>query len=121
MSVVTQQAPDASLVGTRLAAVQLIEVHIRLIAMYKQKFVPVFDSQNHPLMPTKPQRADRWVKSGRAAPFWKKGIWCIRLNIELSARNLQLVVVSCDPGSKREGFTVKSQAHTYLNLHSSRS
>lgn len=85
---------------------------------YKQQFVPIFDSQNRPLMPTKPQRADRWVHSGRATPFWKKGIWCIRLNTEPSARNLQPVVVACDPGSKREGFTTKSQAHTYLNLQS---
>lgn len=85
---------------------------------YKQQFVPVFDVQNRPLMPTSPQRADRWVKSGRATPFWKKGIWCIRLNSEPSGRNLEPVVVSCDPGSKREGFTVKSQVHTYLNLQS---
>lgn len=67
-------------------------------------------------MPTKPQRADRWVKSGKATPFWKKGIWCVRLNVEPSARNLQPVCVGVDPGSKREGFTVKSQAHTYLNV-----
>lgn len=85
---------------------------------YKQQFVPVFDSQNRPLMPTKPQRADRWVKQRRATPFWKKGIWCIRLNVEPSARNLQPVAIGCDPGSKREGFTVKSQAQTYLNLQS---
>lgn len=86
--------------------------------MYKQQFVPVFDAQNRPLMPTKPQRANKWVKSGRATPFWKKGIWCIRLNTEPSNRNLQPVVAACDPGSKREGFTVKSQAHAYLNLQS---
>jgi RRXRR protein len=86
--------------------------------MYKQQFVPVFDLQNRSLMPTKPQRADRWVKSGKATPFWKKGIWCIRLNFEPSARNLQPVCIGVDPGSKREGFTVKSQAHTYLNIQS---
>lgn len=69
-------------------------------------------------MPTKPQRADRWVKSGKATPFWKKGIWCVRLNVEPSARHLQPVCVGVDPGSKREGFTVKSQAHTFLNIQS---
>lgn len=86
--------------------------------MYKQQFVPVFDSQNRPLMPTTPARADRWRKSGKGTPFWKKEIWCIRLNVEPSARNLQPVAIGCDPGSKREGFTVKSQSHTYLNLQS---
>lgn len=101
-----------------LAGQQRREVYIRLIAMYKQQFVPVFDSQNRPLMPTKPQRADRWVKSGRATPFWKKGIWCIRLNTENCRLFLQPVVVACDPGSKREGFTVKSQAQTYHYLQS---
>lgn len=83
-----------------------------------QHFVPVFDSNNRPLMPTKPQRADKWVKSGKATPFWKKGIWCVRLNVEPSARNTQPVCVGVDPGSKREGFTVKSQSHTYLNIQS---
>lgn len=86
--------------------------------MYKQLFVPVFDAQNHPLMPTKMQRAIRWKESGKATLFYKKGILCARLNVEPSDRNLQPVVVACDPGSRREGFTVKSQAHTYLNLQS---
>lgn len=67
-------------------------------------------------MPTKTQRAIRWVKSGKATPFYKKGVWCVRLNIEPSARNYQPIAVGIDPGSKREGFTVKSKAHTYLNI-----
>lgn len=67
-------------------------------------------------MPTTPQRAKRWIKSGKATPFFRKGIFCVRLNTEPSARNFQPVALGIDPGSKREGFTVKSQAHTYLNL-----
>jgi hypothetical protein len=59
------------------------------------RYVPVVDSNQKPLMPTTPSRARRWIKSGKATGFWKIGI---------------------DPGSKREGFTVKSQAHTYLNI-----
>ena len=69
-------------------------------------------------MPTKTQRAVRWVQSGRATPFWKKGVWCVRLNTQPSNTRLQPICVGVDPGSKREGFTVKSQAHTYLNLQS---
>lgn len=81
-------------------------------------FVPVVDQQNNPLMPTSPARARRWVKSGKATPFWSFGIWCVRLNIEPSARNIQDVAIGIDPGSKREGFTVKSKDKTFINVQS---
>ena len=67
-------------------------------------------------MPTSNARAARWVKSGKATPFWRKGIWCVRLNHEPSARNTQPVAIGVDPGSKREGFTVKSAHGTFLNV-----
>ncbi|WP_414585180.1 RRXRR domain-containing protein [Scytonema sp. PCC 10023] len=79
-------------------------------------FVPVVDSNNRPLMPTTPSRARRWIKSGKATPFFKKGVFCVRLNVEPSSGNYQPVAVGVDPGSKREGFTVKSKCHTYLNV-----
>lgn len=56
------------------------------------------------------------VASKKATPFWKRGIFLIRLNAEPSARSIQNIAVGIDPGSKREGFTVKSEAHTYLNV-----
>lgn len=40
----------------------------------------------------------------------------MRLNVEPAARELQEIAVGIDPGSKREGFTVASEAHTYLNI-----
>ncbi len=79
-------------------------------------FVPVVDQNNRPLMPTTPSRARRWIKSKKATPFFKKGVFCVRLNVEPSSRNYQPIAVGVDPGSKREGFTVKSKAHTYLNV-----
>jgi RRXRR protein len=79
------------------------------------QYVPVIDSSQHPLMPTTPKRAERWIKSGKATPFFRKGIFCVRLNVEPSNRLTQPVAVGIDPGSKREGYTVKSQAHTFLN------
>ena len=78
--------------------------------------VPVVDENQHPLMPTKPSRARRWIQSGKATPFWKNGIFCVRLNVDPSDTELQEVAVGIDPGSKKEGFTVKSEAHTYLNV-----
>lgn len=80
------------------------------------EFVPVVDSNQKPLMPTTPSRARRWIKSAKATGFWKRGVFCVRLNVEFSNYNRQPIAVGIDPGSKREGFTVKSQAHTYLNI-----
>ena len=80
------------------------------------RFVPVVDVQQKPLMPTTPSRARRWIRAGKATPFFRKGIFCVRLNAEPSARESQEIVVAVDPGSKREGYTVKSELHTYLNL-----
>lgn len=79
-------------------------------------FVPVVDSNNNPLMPTKPSRARRWIKEGKATPFWKRGVFCVRLNVEPSGRKIQPIAVGIDPGSRKEAFTVKSEAHTYLNI-----
>ncbi len=78
--------------------------------------VPVVDINQKPLMPTTKTRALRWVKSRKATPFWKMGVWCVRLNVEPSARNLQEIVVGVDPGSKREGFSVVSKINTFLNV-----
>ena len=80
------------------------------------QFVPVVDSNQKPLMPTTPNRAASWIRSRKATPFWKKGIFCVRLNQEPSAREYQDTAIGIDPGSKREGFTVGSDAHQYLNV-----
>ena len=56
------------------------------------------------------------IESKKATYFWHLGVFCIRLNVEPSARNYQPVAVGIDPGSKKEGFTVKSKAHTLLNI-----
>jgi hypothetical protein len=79
-------------------------------------FVPVVDKNQIPLMPTSPRRARRMMESGKATGFWKRGVFCIRLNVEPSNRELQPIAVGIDPGSKKEGFTVKSEAHTFLNI-----
>ena len=78
--------------------------------------VPVVDMNEVPLMPTSKKRAFKLIKNWEATPFKSKGIFCIRLNREPSARNMQDVVVAIDPGSKREGYSVKSKTHDYLNI-----
>ena len=79
-------------------------------------FVPVVDENQKPLMPTKPSRARKWIRDKKATPFWKNGVFCVRLNVDPSHRYFQEICVGVDPGSKKEGFTVKSEAHTYLNI-----
>jgi len=79
-------------------------------------FVPVIDRNQHPLMPTTPSRARRWIKSGKATAFWKGGLFCVRLNAEPAAREVQPLAVGIDPESLREGYSVLSAAHTYLNI-----
>jgi RRXRR protein len=79
-------------------------------------FVPVVDHHQQPLMPTTSARARRWIKSGKATPFWKGGVFCVRLNLEPSARHTQPIAVGIDPGSKKEALVVKSSAHTYINI-----
>ena len=79
-------------------------------------FVPVVDQNNSPLMPTTLLRARRWVNSGKATYFWKKGIYCVRLNVKPSDTQKQEIAVGIDPGSKREAYTIKSESHTYLNI-----
>ena len=78
-------------------------------------FVPVKSKAGEQLMPTSPSVARHLIRSGKATPYWNNGIFCIRLNYETS-QYTQEIAVGVDPGSKKEGFTVKSEAHTYLNV-----
>jgi hypothetical protein len=57
-----------------------------------------------------------WVLTFNMNSFWKGGVWCVRLNVEPSARQTQPIAVGIDPGSKKEALVVKSAAHTYLNV-----
>ena len=79
-------------------------------------FVPVVNQNQQPLMPTTPSRARRWVKEGKATPFFKRGVFMVRLNCEPSDRKTQPIIVGIDPGSKREGFSIISATHTFLNI-----
>jgi hypothetical protein len=84
--------------------------------MATKTYVPVVGMDGRPLMPTMPSRARRWIKRGEATPFFRRGIFCVRLNREPSGQVKQEIAVGVDSGSKKEGFTVKSEAHTFLNI-----
>ena len=78
-------------------------------------FVPVTSKTGEKLMPTRPNKAGMLIKKGLATPYWRNGIFCIRLNYDTQTYK-QEIAVGVDPGSKKEGWTVKSAAHTFLNL-----
>lgn len=79
------------------------------------RYVPVISSSGKPLMPCHPARARILIKKKRAKPGFKKGIFYIRL-VDREDGNVQPIVVGIDPGSKKEGITVQSAKHTYLNI-----
>ena len=78
-------------------------------------FVSVVSSSGKPLMPCHPARARELVRNGRAARRFNKGMFYIKL-IDREDGETQKIAVGIDPGSKREGITVKSSAHTFLNI-----
>ena len=80
------------------------------------RFVPVLSPDGMPLMPTNGRRARILMERGEAKGFWSKGLFCIRLIKEPSGRDLQPIAVGVDPGSKKEGLSVVSEVHTYLNV-----
>ena len=79
--------------------------------------VPVI-YKNVPLMPCTPKRARKMIEKGEATPFFKCGIFCIRLNKVPSGTALQPIIVGIDPGSKKEGYSVASAKRTLLNIQS---
>jgi len=78
-------------------------------------YVPVLSVDREVLMPTTPARASKWIKSGKATPFFRGQVFCVRMNVP-TGKKVQPIAVGIDPGSKWEGYTVKSEAHTYLNI-----
>ena len=71
--------------------------------------VPVLDTTDgRPLMPTRPSRARRLVRQGRAEKLWVKGVFCIRMT-DISADDPEVVVdgveLNIDPGARATGDT----------------
>jgi hypothetical protein len=78
-------------------------------------FIPVISKTGISLMPCHPARARELVRKGKAVRRFKCGIFYLRLT-ERENGNVQEVVCGIDPGSKREGFTVKDSKKDYVNI-----
>ncbi len=79
------------------------------------QYIPVLSSIGQRLMPCHAARARELVGKGRAIGRFDRGLFYIQL-LDRETGATQEIAVGIDPGSKREGFTVKSAAHTYLNI-----
>lgn len=80
--------------------------------------VPVISNEAYPLMPTKPSRARRWLKSGRAI-IWKNNlqVFAIQLTTLSAGIESQKVVVGIDPGKLYTGIAVQSAKCTHWLGH----
>ena len=82
-----------------------------------QKYVPVVSKTGLPLMPTTNKNANKLLSRGKAVKRFDRGLFYLQLT-EREDGYTQQIAVGVDPGSKREGFSVKSSSHTYLNIQS---
>ncbi len=90
-----------------------------------QNTVPVLDSEGRPLMPTRPSRARRLIRQGRAEKRWVKGMFCIQMtDVDSTDEEIDVdgVELNIDPGASATGIAVVSekggvrQAHTLVEL-----
>ena len=80
--------------------------------------VAVVSKNGTPLMPTKPSRARRAVRDGRAIGKWNKlGQYYIQLKFEPSQNKTQKIAIGIDPGKNYSGIGVQSQKYTLWTAH----
>jgi hypothetical protein len=88
---------------------QLINQVRKACALHYYDRVPVVSKDNKPLMPCKPSKAKKLLKSGRAEPRWSKlGLFYVQLTIEITSEynQNQYFTLANDPGSKFDGFAL---------------
>ena len=75
--------------------------------------VPVIDKDGRVLMPTKPSRARRWLKQGKAKLYKNDlQVFAIQINFDPSGRKEQKIVAGIDPGKLFTGIAVQSAKFT---------
>lgn len=80
--------------------------------------IPVQNPDGTPAMPTKPSRARKWVRDGKAIGKWSDvGIYYVQLVAEPSAKNTQPIVIGIDPGKLYSGIAVQSSKFTLFAAH----
>lgn len=80
--------------------------------------VPVLNPDRTPAMPTKPSRARRWLREGKARVVHNDlNVFCIQLVSEPSGRDSQPIAVGIDPGKAYSGLGVQSPRATLFMAH----
>ncbi len=78
--------------------------------------IPVVDVKQRPAQPCNRKRAYSLIRKGKATPFYRKGIFCIKLRKEIANISTESIVIGIDPGSKRTGITVLKKSGVILNI-----
>ena len=125
MSVMFERSRAYSPIRGRFCISRENDVRRRSDDPTNQTTIPVLDSASNTLMPTRPSRARRMIRSGRAVKYWHKGLFSVRMT-DVSADDDDVIVdgveLNIDPGAKSTGLAVVSddeygrKAHALIEL-----
>ncbi len=80
--------------------------------------IPVVSVNHQPLMPTKPSRARKWIRDGKAVgKFNDLGQFYVQLVNKSSGVKTQPVVIGIDPGKLYSGIGVQSSRISLFTAH----
>lgn len=80
--------------------------------------VPVISASGKQLMPTKPSRARKWVRDGKAiGKFNKLNQYYVQLIAKPSGELVQPIVIGLDPGKLYSGIGVQSSKFSLFTAH----
>jgi hypothetical protein len=80
--------------------------------------IPVQNPDGTPAMPTKPSRARKWVRDGKAIGKWSDiGLYYVQLIAEPATKNIQPIIIGIDPGKLYSGVGVQSSKFTLFAAH----
>ena len=80
--------------------------------------VPVVSKEGKPLMPTKPSKARKLVRDGKAVGRWDKlNQYYIQLTFTLSGEDTQPISCGIDPGKHYGSVGIQSSKVTLFTSH----